>query len=99
VAGPENPFESIESAHQYMRLLNDVLDESRREIQGELALARADGADRRSQALALVDYNLGRLKHHVGVSQRLLNDLRTLRRLLLAERAGVPAPAPIEEAD
>jgi hypothetical protein len=35
----------------------------------------------------LVNYKLDRLKYHLDNSRRLLNDLRTLRRLLLGERA------------
>jgi hypothetical protein len=86
VGEPENPFETIESAHQYMRLLSEVLEDSQQEIRDEVALARSDGAERRLQALNLVDYHLKRLKLHVDASRRTLNDLRTLRRLLLGER-------------
>lgn len=78
----------IESAHQYMSLLSEVLEDSRGEIQQDITLARAEGADRRLEALNLVSYKLDRLRHHVGASRRILNDLRTLRRLLLGERGG-----------
>jgi hypothetical protein len=49
-----------------------------------------DRADRRKEALLLVSYNLAKLNLHITTSRRILNDLRSLRRLLLAER-GVPA--------
>jgi hypothetical protein len=50
-----------------------------------------EGAERRREALQLVGYNLAKLTLHITTSRRILNDLRTLRRLLLAERqAEVP---------
>ncbi len=85
---PDSPFDKIESAHQYMSLLSEVLEDSRGEIQEDIALARAEGAERRLEALNLVSYKLNQLRHHVGASRRILNDLRTLRRLLLGERGG-----------
>jgi len=42
------------------------------------------------EALLLVSYSLAKLNLHITASRRLLNNLRTLRRLLLAER-GLPA--------
>ena len=58
----------------------------------------ATQADRRKEALLLVSYNLAKLNLHITTSRRILNDLRTLRRLLLAERglrggSGEPASA------
>jgi hypothetical protein len=44
-----------------------------------------------------VEYKLHRLKHHLKASNRMLNDLRRLRRLLLDEAAEVHLPAPFEE--
>ena len=46
----------------------------------------SDRADRRKEALLLVSYNLAKLNLHITSSRRILNDLRSLRRLLLAER-------------
>jgi len=43
------------------------------------------------EALRLVSFKLDKLEQHVKNSCRLLNDLRTLRRLLLDER-GPSAP-------
>jgi hypothetical protein len=87
----ESPFESIESAHEYLGLLVEALEEAQRTIQEDIegiALVGTDGRARRLQALQLVSYKLDQLKHHLGASSRILNDLRTLRRLLL----GVAAP-------
>jgi len=82
----ETPFDNIESSHEYVALLAEAIEEARRDVEAEIALAVADGADRRREALQLVGYNLAKLSLHMTTSRRILNDLRTLRRLLLAER-------------
>jgi hypothetical protein len=71
-------------------MLAEAVDEARREVEDEVAAAEKDLADRRKEALLLVSYNLAKLNLHITSSRRILNDLRTLRRLLLAER-GLPA--------
>src|ERR1700722_10989885 len=86
----ETPFDSIEGSHEYVALLAEALDEARRDVESEVAAAERDGAERRKQALLLVSYNLAKLNLHITTSRRILNDLRSLRRLLLAER-NVPA--------
>ncbi|MEK7409739.1 MAG: hypothetical protein AAB225_32155 [Acidobacteriota bacterium] len=83
---PETPFDNIESAQQYVELLCDAVEEARREVDADIARASGPEGDRRRQALQLVAYNLGKLSTHMGTSRRLLNDLRSLRRLLLSER-------------
>jgi hypothetical protein len=85
----ETPFDNIEGSHEYVALLAEALDEARRDVEAEIALADREAADRRKQALLLVGYNLAKLNLHITSSRRILNDLRTLRRLLLAER-GLP---------
>ena len=83
---PETPFDSIESSHQYVALLAQAMEEARDDVKADIALAVADGADRRREALQLVLYKLEKLEAHMSASRRILNDLRTLRRLLLEER-------------
>ena len=85
----ETPFDSIEGSHEYVALLAEALDEARRDVEAEIAEADRQGAERRKQALLLVSYNLAKLNLHITSSRRIMNDLRTLRRLLLAER-GLP---------
>jgi hypothetical protein len=85
----ETPFDNIEGSREYVAMLAEALDEARREVEAEVAAAERDGADRRKQALLLVSYNLAKLHLHFTTSRRILNDLRSLRRLLLAER-GLP---------
>jgi hypothetical protein len=93
----ETPFDNIEGSHEYVALLADALDEARRDVESELTAAEREGADRRKEALLLVSYNLAKLHLHITTSRRILNDLRTLRRLLLAER-GLPAEGKTEVA-
>ena len=83
---PETPFDNIEGSHEYVALLAEAVDEARRDVEADLAFAERDGADRRKEALLLVSYNLAKLNLHITTSRRILNDLRMLRRLLLAER-------------
>ena len=80
---PESPFENIESAQQFVELLCDAIEEARREVESEVSRAQPE---RRLQALQLVSYNLAKLSLHMGTCHRILNDLRTLRRLLYQER-------------
>lgn len=82
----ETPFDTIEGSHEYVAMLAASLDEARREVEEEVAIAEREGADRRKQALLLISHNLDKLNLHITSSRRILNDLRTLRRLLLAER-------------
>ncbi|MCS7315436.1 MAG: hypothetical protein RMI94_01860 [Bryobacterales bacterium] len=83
---PETPFDNIESAQQFVELLCEAIEEARSEVEEEIARACGPGDERRRQALQLVAYNLAKLAMHMGTSRRILNDLRTLRRLLLNER-------------
>jgi hypothetical protein len=82
----ETPFDSIEGSYQYVDMLADAIEEARREVEEEVALAEQENADRRKQGLLLVSYNLAKLEGHITTSRRILNDLRTLRRVLLSER-------------
>ena len=82
----ETPFDSIESAYEFMNLLRESLDEAYAEVQADTETAQTAGVERRVQALRLVDLKLHQLRQHVLASLRILNDLRTLRRLLLGER-------------
>ena len=84
---PDTPFDSIEGALEYVSLLVDSVQEAREDIAAEIEEARSEpDAARRADALQVVAYKLERLGEHARASRRLLNDLRTLRRLLLDER-------------
>ena len=82
----ETPFDSIEGSHEYVDLLAEAIAEARQDVESEIAIAEQEDASRRKQALLLVSFNLAKLENHMTASRRILNDLRTLRRLLLDER-------------
>jgi hypothetical protein len=82
----ETPFDSVESAHEYLRLLSEAMHEARRDIESDIATQAGSAVPRRMEALRLVLYKLDKLEQHMLASRRVLNDLRTLRRLLLQER-------------
>ncbi len=82
---PETPFDNVESAHEYLGLLSETLIEAKKDLAADIAAAK-NRPDRRLEALLLVQFKLEKLTTHLQSSSRLLNDLRTLRRLLLEER-------------
>jgi hypothetical protein len=92
-----SPFDTIESAHSFVQFLAATLSESKQELSAEVACQAGD-PNRRRDALLVAMYNLERLEYHLTRSARLLNDLRSIRRLLLEERArgGAVATVPRE---
>lgn len=83
----ETPFDNIESSHEFVTLLAEAVEVAINELEADIAVAAADGAGRRVQALQLALFNMNKLQGHMVSSRRILNDLRTLRRLALEERA------------
>lgn len=81
----DTPFDSIESAHDYVKLLGEQIHEVEGEIERDITEAAGSGAVRRVDALQLVSHKLKQLRHHLAASSRILNDLRALRRLLIGE--------------
>ena len=84
--GRETPFDTIESAQQFIDLLIEAIVESRRDVDADIALLQNNQSKRSKQALQLVSANLAKLSQYMTTSRRILNHLRTLRRLLLEER-------------
>ncbi|MDQ6677518.1 MAG: hypothetical protein M3Z09_09510 [Acidobacteriota bacterium] len=82
---PDTPFDSIEGSHRYVAMLLEAVEEAQADIDAEISIAVADRANRRKEALQLVAFNLTKLNSHITASRRILNDLRTLQRLLLEE--------------
>lgn len=82
----ETPFDNIESSHAYVALLAEAVEEAIADVDADIAVASSDHELRRKQALQLVRFKLDKLQAHMQSSRRVLNDLRTLRRLLLNER-------------
>ena len=81
------PFESIESAYEFVALLEESVEDALRDVTQHARAAEADEDTRRAEALRLAVYKLGQLSAHMHKSRRLLNDLRSIRRLLFRERA------------
>jgi len=80
------PFYTIESAHEYMTLLADAIVEAKTDVEAQISGALPQ-ASRYVDALRVALHNLHQLDHHIRVSRRVLNNLRTLRRLIYHERA------------
>jgi hypothetical protein len=90
----ETPFDNIESALEYVNHLLEATREAKDQIETEILRATNPQLARRKQALQLVNYKLDKLSSHIAASRRILNDLRTLRRLLLEERK-TPNPSAV----
>jgi hypothetical protein len=74
------PFESIESAQEFMALLEETIAEAAGEL--EQMLGSAEG-ERQAEALNLALYKMKQLSAHAHKSRRILNDLRLIRGVLL----------------
>ncbi len=78
----QTPFDTIESAEEFLALLEVETEKTSREI--ESLLGRDDSqSSRRVEAIRLVLHKLAKLQANTESSRRLLHDLKTLRNLLL----------------
>ena len=80
-------FESLESAHDFVALLAETVNETKKELEHDVH--RELSPSRRLDALRVALYSVDKLELHVSRTSRILNDLRTLRRLLFEERSEV----------
>jgi hypothetical protein len=85
----EGPFDSIESAQEYMNVLAATVLETMGELRRDQDVALREGEPRKALAIGLAIYKLKMLGCYVHKSRRTLNDLRMLRRLILNERLSV----------
>ncbi len=88
------PFESIESALEFMGLLEGEIAEAAGELR---ELTKEDGGERFDEALNLALYKMHQLSSQVQKSRRILNDLRLIRNVLLGEAVGKIASLPPRE--
>jgi hypothetical protein len=88
----DTPFDSVEGAHEYLGLLSDAVVDAKMEIEADIKAAGDPQFPRRLEALRLVHFKLEKLEQHIRSGRRLLNDLRSLKRLLLDERVEARAP-------
>lgn len=89
VDGIERPFDSIESAQDYMNVLAETIMEAMKDLHDYHQLAVQDGEERRQRAIELAQFKLKMLNCYIYKSRRALNDLRMIRRLILNERLTV----------
>jgi len=82
----ELPFDSIESAQDFMNVLADTILDAMKDLSHEHHTAVRDGLERRARAIELAQYKAKMLSCYVHKSRIALNDLRMLRRLILNER-------------
>ena len=92
-------FDTIESAQEFLGLLREAVDEAKVNAEADIRAEADISGPRRLDALRLVTYKLEKLEQHLKVSARLLNDLRTLRRLLLEERGESAGVTPEVESE
>jgi hypothetical protein len=85
----DRPFDSIESAHEFMTVLAETVLDAMKELHLERQVAVREGEGRRGQAIELAQFKLKTLNCHLYKSRRILNDLRMIRRLILSERETV----------
>lgn len=90
--GFQSPFDNIENAQDYLVLLSEAVEEARQNVAADLLTEANAKLPRRLEAVRLALYKLEKLEQHIKVSRRLLNDLRTLRRLLFEERTEAETP-------
>jgi hypothetical protein len=80
------PFETIESAQEFLGLLLQAVWESRAAVAEQIKTHSPTDSARHLEALNLIMFNLDKLGVQLKRSRRVLNDLRTLRRLLHERR-------------
>lgn len=93
-----NPFDSIESAQEFMGLLSEAIEEAIRDVADDRKIGQKEGQERRVEALNLALYKLKSLDEHIDKSLRLLKDLRSIRRILVGEHPDVEEEDSSDEA-
>ena len=89
-----SPFDSIESAHEFVALFAEAVREAKQEVETDIQRESDSESPRRLDALRTALYSMEKLELHMNKSRRILNDLRSLRRLLFEERTAKPNPVP-----
>ena len=74
------PFDTIESAHEFMVVLESVIAETQSELQ---AMLNDVSDERRTEALRLALFKIAQLEAHTHKCRRILNDLGLIRSLLV----------------
>lgn len=77
------PFASLESALEFMVLLENVLAENTEKLE---QMRKEAGSKRYGSGVQLALYKVSQLSSHVSKSRRLLNDLALIRAVLVGEQ-------------
>jgi hypothetical protein len=85
-------FDSIDTSHEYVAQLLQVVEETATGV-GEDLRRTARGRGRRREALQLVAWKLDELRFHLAASRRRLGDLQALRLILEGGDSMTPAGA------
>jgi NADH:ubiquinone oxidoreductase subunit D len=72
------PFDSIESAQEYVRLLAKAVTEAKKELEADVEKALSADVPRRLQVLRMALYDLEKLQLHMNTSDHILDELRSL---------------------
>lgn len=83
--GSVTPFDSIESAQEYIRLLAEAVTEAKKELEADVETALSADVPRRLQVLRMALYDLEKLQLHVSSSDHILEELRSLHPLVARE--------------
>lgn len=76
------PFESIESALEFMILLEEAIHQTSGELE---EMQKEFSGPRQTEAIGLALYKMGQLSSYTQKSRRILNDLGLIRALLLGK--------------
>ena len=79
----EQPFHSIESAHEFMLVLENVIADTQSELEALLNDTNSASDERRREALRLALFKISQLETHTRKSRRILNDLGLIRSVLV----------------
>jgi hypothetical protein len=79
----EQPFHSIESAHEFMLVLENVIADTQSELEALLNDSNSASDERRREALRLALFKISQLETHTRKSRRILNDLGLIRSVLV----------------
>ena len=81
MASKSRPFDTVEAAQEYLRLLLEEVAQARATVETE---SSRDLSPQAAKGLQIVKYNLAKLDSHVSASLKILNVLARLHRLLTA---------------
>jgi len=80
-----NPFQSIESAHDFVTLLTEMVIGVKAELQDDVKQESTSKESSRLEILRMALYSMEKLELYMATSGRILDDLKFQRRLLFEQ--------------